>query len=66
MQKKVLRRRLEVIMTNHQCASERAPVIALALLRHETETFAATNKAKVEVCKLLARIGELQCVCMVS
>ncbi|KRT81260.1 hypothetical protein AMK59_5555, partial [Oryctes borbonicus] len=66
LQKKVLRRRLEVIMTNHQCASERAPVIALALLQHEIHQFMAVESPRVEILKLLARLNELQCVCMVT
>lgn len=66
LQRKVLRRRLEVIMTSHQCASERAPVIALALLQHEINNFIAVQNSKIEMLKLLTRLSELQCVCMVT
>ncbi|KAK9751789.1 Cyclin, N-terminal domain [Popillia japonica] len=66
LQKKVLRRRLEVIMTNNQCASERAPVIALALLQYEIHTFITVQDPKIEILKLLSRLNELQCVCMVT
>lgn len=52
-------------MTNNQCASERAPIIALALLQYEIHTFITVQDPKIEILKLLSRLNELQCVCMV-
>jgi len=65
LQKKVLRRRLEVIMTNHLCASKRAPAITLSLIRNEIQKYAATQNQKSNLMKLILKICDYQAVCMI-
>lgn len=73
LQKKVLVRRLEVIMSNSLCASDRPSIIVLGLLQSEIERYLAsdiksskTNEYSMAILQLLKVVVDLRRTCSVS